>query len=97
MPAKCIDWTQVEETETPKKKLIESALKCNAAAIAYLTHMLVNNKAVSCIKKAKTPEYPNGLAYLLLKRLDQKFMPKGGFKMSGLRDQLRKLNVSEPV
>jgi len=95
LPAKCIDWTQVEETETPKKKLIESALKCNAAAIAYLTHMLVNNKAVSCIKKAKTPEYPNGLAYLLLKRLDQKFMPKGGFKMSGLRDQLRKLKFKD--
>ena len=61
LPATCIDWTQVEETEAPKKKLIESALKCNAAAMAYLTHMLVNNRAVSCIEKAKTPEYPNGL------------------------------------
>ena len=77
---KCIDWTQVVEAEAPKKKLIESALKCNAAAMAYLTHMLVNNRAVSCMEKARTPGYPNGLAHLLLKRLDQKFMPKGGLK-----------------
>jgi len=95
LPEKCIDWTQVEEAEAPKKKLIESALKCNAATMAYLTHMLVNNRAVSCIEKAKTPGYPNNLSHLLLKRLDQKLMPKGGFEMSGLRDQLRKLKFKD--
>jgi len=63
--------------------------------MAYLTYMLVNNRAVSCIEKAKTLEYPNGLAHLLLKRLDQKFMPKGGFKMSRLRDKLRKLKFKD--
>jgi len=95
LPATCIDWMQVEEEDPPKKKLIESTLKCNAAAMGYLTHMLVNNRAISCIEKAKTTEYPNGLAHLLLKRLDQKFMPKGSFKMSGLRDQLRKLKFKD--
>jgi len=95
LPVTCIDWTQVMEADPPKKKLIKSTLKCNAAAMAYLTHMLVNNRAISCIEKAKTTEYPNGLAHLLLKRLDQKFMPKGGFTMSGLRDQLRKLKFKD--
>ena len=51
----CVDWTQVENAEdSPTKKKIESALKCNAAMMAYLMHMLVNNRAISCIAKAKT-------------------------------------------
>jgi len=90
-----VDWTQVVETDPPTKKLIKSALKCNAAAMIYLTHMLVNNRAISCIEKAKTEGYSNGLVHLLLKRLDQKLMPKGDFKMSGLRDQLRKLEFKD--
>jgi len=39
--------------------------------------------------------YPEGLAHLLIKRLDQKFMLKGGFKMSGLRDHLRNLKFKD--
>ena len=91
LPATCIDWTQVVNTDAAAKKQTETALKSNAAAMAYLTHMLVNERAISCIEMAKTPEYPDGLAHLLLDRLDKKFMPKGGFKMSGLRDQLRSI------
>ena len=54
LPATCIDCTQVEEADPPKKKLIESTLKCNTAAMAYPTDMLVNNRSISCIEKAKT-------------------------------------------
>jgi len=95
LPDTFVGWTQVVEEDSLTKKLIESALKCNAAVMAYLRHMLLNNRAIICIEKAKTEGYLNGLAHLLLKRLDQKFMPRGGFKVSGLRDQLRKLQFKD--
>jgi len=76
LPDTQIDWTQVENLDPIAKK------KTRPRPMAYLMHMLVNDRAMSCIEKAKTEGYPAGLAHLLLKRLDQKFMPKGGFKLS---------------
>ena len=91
LPATYIDW-QVAAGDTPAETLlIKAALKSNASAMAYMNHMLENERARSCIEVACTDAYPDGLAHLLVTGLDQKFMPKGGYKMSGLREQMRKL------
>ena len=91
LPAEYIDW-QVATGENPASTLlVKAALKSNASAMAYMNHMLENERARTCIEVACTDAYPDGLAYLLVQRLDQKFMPKGGYKMFGLREQLRKL------
>lgn len=95
LPAQYIDW-QVATGEDPSSTLlIKAALKNKASAMAYMNHMLEHKRARTCIEVACTDAYPNGLAYLLVQRLDQKFMPKGGYKISGLREQMRNLKFKE--
>lgn len=96
LPDTYADHNAVVNADKEKEKLIKIALKSNASAMAYITFMLtLNERAMSCIEKATTDEYPDGLAWKLVERLDQKFLPKGGFKMSGLREQLRKLTFKD--
>ena len=98
MSAKCIDYNLVATSATPEAMAEANrkvnALKCNAAAIVCMSCMLENKRARSCIEIARAEGYPYGLAYCF-ERLDQKFLPRGDFKLSGLREQLRKLKFKD--
>jgi len=63
LPDNYEDHNTVVDADKAKEKLIKTALRSNASAMAYITFMLtLNERAMSCIEKATTDGYPDGLA-----------------------------------
>jgi hypothetical protein len=52
------------------------AVKKNSMAMYTLTLCLISQKSFATIYKARTPEYPSGLAYLVVKHLRERYTPK---------------------
>ena len=61
-------------TEEGKKKF--KAKKANSTAMSSLTMAFETNSLISMVFESSTRAWPNGLAWILVKKLMKKYMPK---------------------
>ena len=71
-----------------------NALEKNETAVAYLILAIDDSSLAQHIKRGKTAEYPNGLAYLIWKELCNKYEPKDGLSMVEMVIKMAKLEMN---
>jgi Zinc knuckle len=80
-------------TETGKKQF--QAKKMNNLAMASFT-MVFTREGITClVSKAKTKEWPEGLAYLVAQELNKKFKPKDIISKVEMRQKLNQVSMKK--
>jgi len=78
---------ELSEDENQLKKLKE-AMKKNKVALANLTMAFTTSGSMALIKESKTNEWPKGLAYKVIEKLQAKHQPKDTISRVELRSKL---------
>ena len=90
MPAKIS--TTLDPSKDSHKPRIE-AKKRNETAIACPTMAFINEEQLGYINEAMTTDYPDGLAYLVVRQLLDKYKPQNTISRMELRHQLNQITM----
>ena len=88
--------TAIDETTDPEK-LQAAAMKRNAIAIANLTMAFTTDGTMALAYKAKTVDWPNGLAYMITDALKKKYQSKDTMTRVELQHQLNRVTLKKGV
>ena len=83
------------DPDKPHSEGNKAAVIRNTIAMYYLTLTLTTEALMGMVYKSQTPEYPNGLAWMVMKALHDKFRPKDKISRVEARQQLGALKLGK--
>lgn len=84
----------LDPTKDADKKAL-AAVKRNRKAVVNLTMAMSTTKSMAVVYDAKTPDWPSGLAWKIMKALKAKYMPMDMMTEVELRTQLNKVHMTK--
>ena len=82
-----------ETTEDGRLKAL--AIRRNGVAMANLSMAFTSEGTMGLVYKAMTPEWPGGLAYLVMEALNKKYRPQDTITRVELRQKLNKVAMKK--
>ena len=86
---------EVADAANPHSKQQQAALSKNEQAMYYLTLAFQTEQLLGMIYKSQTPEYPNGLAWMVVKSLHEKYRPKDRISRVEMRRDLAAVKLGK--
>ena len=96
-PEKEVSLPAMEEEEVEIDSEVYKAHERNLAAMTYLTSAFTMEMNINMITKAQMDEWPNGLAYLVVKELLERYKPNDNISQVEAQLMLNKLKMKKNI
>ena len=87
------DFAIYESTEAGRRQA--AATKHNARAMAHLTMTFTSESSIASDYEAMTPEWPSGLAHVVVTALKKKYQPQDTMTRVELRQHLNRVSMKK--